>query len=72
MSAVADQFGAEGAQEHREEALNAIRTGHFEIQGNNFQFRGSKRITIKSLQILVEFEYDGVPAKDFAVFSRKV
>lgn len=68
MNAVADQFGAEGFQEHREEALEKILSAHFTIQGNTFEFRGSNRIRIKGLQIFVEFEYDGLPQSQIAIF----
>ncbi len=68
MQKPAESLGAEGTQEFREEALDKIRAAHFAIQGEQFEFRGSNRIRIKSLQIFVEFEYDGVPVKDFAFF----
>lgn len=68
MNNLPEGLGVEGAQELREEALDKIRASHITIQGEQFEFRGSNRIRIKSLQIFVEFEYDGVPVKDFAFF----
>lgn len=61
-------LGAEGMQELREEALDKLRNAHLTVHGNHFEFRGSNRITIKSMQIFVEFEFDGVLQKDFAIF----
>lgn len=72
MSRPDHSLGAEGAQEVREEALDKFRAAVFTIQNGQFEFRGSNRINITGIQIFVEFEFDGVPQKDFAMFRGKV
>lgn len=71
MNTAPDSFGAEGSLEIREEALEKFRAATFTIRNNQFEFRGSNRINIKGIQIFVEFEFDGVPQKDFAMFRGK-
>lgn len=67
--ALKDALGAEGFEETREEGMAKLRDALLIIQGQNMRFEGSNRIKIKRMEIHVEYEFDGIPLKNYGVFA---
>lgn len=65
MPKPAETLGAEGYEELREQAKEAINDALFLIQGNNSNYECNRRIRIRSIQTHIEYEFDGVPFKAF-------